>query len=541
MQNAKFNRKVLDSGKTLYRICKETGIPYTTLSELATGKKAINNIAAETVYKLCVYFVCDVKDILNDVNCGNNVSGNYRGYRYLWKNEDSGPSLYISKGDVIVETKTYEQIYAKRPIQIMISYAELLINDCIQREEEEVLVKEYILMHKDDNCGVLIIDEETGRFVDYKDLNAGISPFLGNADAKKIKRWWELRAVSANRDTIRALINSFDITTNEDYLAKNLALSVTDAYWIKPFDIDIKYEDINFYKFQKYNNGKVSYHNDTSYSPDASLGGQMEKYWDLSGSVPVLVKQAYKSFGQQAVNEKLATIIHNQQNPDVTYTQYDIKRMEDGSVYSMCEAFTNQNIEYISAYEVMESEKTPNDINDYESYIRLCVKNGLDDEAVRRFMDYQTLTDFVISNTDEHLMNFGVLRDSDTLSLIGTAPIFDSGNSMFYDDLKAKAFTREELLQRKVTSFYKSEEKILKNVKFKNIVTFDLLPSPHEVAEFYKENGIPENRAELIAENYGNKLILLHEFQHGKEISMYHESKNPVQYQYDDWYKENLC
>ncbi|MBO7357583.1 MAG: helix-turn-helix transcriptional regulator [Lachnospiraceae bacterium] len=135
MQNAKFNRKVLDSGKTLYRICKETGIPYTTLSELATGKKAINTIAAETVYKLCVYFVCDVKDILNDVNCGNNVSGNYRGYRYLWKNEDSGPSLYISKGDVIVETKTYEQIYAKRPFQIMVACAELQIDEHIRKEK----------------------------------------------------------------------------------------------------------------------------------------------------------------------------------------------------------------------------------------------------------------------------------------------------------------------------------------------------------------------------------------------------------------------
>lgn len=35
------------------------------------------------------------------------------------------------------------------------------------------------------------------------------------------------------------------------------------------------------------------------------------------------------------------------------------------------------------------------------------------------------LTDFVISNTDEHLLNFGVLRDADTMKLIGPAPIFD--------------------------------------------------------------------------------------------------------------------
>lgn len=30
-----------------------------------------------------------------------------------------------------------------------------------------------------------------------------------------------------------------------------------------------------------YNEGKIPYHNATSYDYNASLGGQMEKYWDL--------------------------------------------------------------------------------------------------------------------------------------------------------------------------------------------------------------------------------------------------------------------
>ena len=37
------------------------------------------------------------------------------------------------------------------------------------------------------------------------------------------------------------------------------------------------------------------------------------------------------------------------------------------------------------------------------------------------------MTDFVLTNTDWHLNNFGVLRDSKTLKFIGIAPIFDSG------------------------------------------------------------------------------------------------------------------
>ena len=78
---------------------------------------------------------------------------------------------------------------------------------------------------------------------------------------------------------------------------------------------------------------------------------------------------------------------------------------------------------------------------------------------IQSFMDYQTLTDFVISNTDEHLQNFGILRDTESRKLIGPAPIFDSGNSMFYADDRKIPYTRAGILGRKITSFYQSEEK----------------------------------------------------------------------------------
>lgn len=52
----------------------------------------------------------------------------------------------------------------------------------------------------------------------------------------------------------------------------------------------------------------------------------------------------------------------------------------------------------------------------YEAYISL-------------FLEYQILT-----NTDRHLNNFGVLRDTHTLKFIGMALIFDSGNSIFWQN-----------------------------------------------------------------------------------------------------------
>ena len=138
-------------------------------------------------------------------------------------------------------------------------------------------------------------------------------------------------------------------------------------------------------------------------------------------------------------------------------------------------------------------------------------------------MDYQTMTDFIISNTDEHLLNFGVLRDSNTMKLIGPAPIFDSGNSMFYKEERILPYSKVELLSYPINSFYKTEEKMLANVRNRNIVKFDLLPDPAEIKSLYEQFGLPEKKADFISKNYEKKLELVHEFQLGKTISLYHE------------------
>lgn len=47
------------------------------------------------------------------------------------------------------------------------------------------------------------------------------------------------------------------------------------------------YDEVKLSNFALYHEGKLPYHNATSYDPNASLGGQMEKYWDLGQDVPM--------------------------------------------------------------------------------------------------------------------------------------------------------------------------------------------------------------------------------------------------------------
>ena len=396
----------------------------------------------------------------------------------------------------------------------------------------------YILMHKNDKCGTILFDENIGRITEYHDDRNGLSPFLGNCDIKKIQKWWEMRAVPASRATMQQVINNANCLNTEVYLAKNLGLSMTDTYWIKPSGIDLSFDNIKFANLAAYSHGKIPYHNATSYDPNASLGGQMEKYWDLMHKTPILVKESYKYYGQQSINEVFASIIHDRQHSGVDFVKYTAEMTEDRGVQCKCPAFTSENIELLSAYEIVESRKIQNSQALYDEYINICVENGIDSEQIQEFMDYQTMTDFLITNTDEHLLNFGVLRDPNTMNLIGPAPIFDSGNSMFYSDGRKTPYTRAGILDIPITSFYKREEKLLGKVKNKNVVDLNSIPSADEVKELYANAGIPEEKADIISKNYDTKAKMLSEFQRGKTISLYKEKQAEKNSKYNTIVKE---
>ena len=81
----------------------------------------------------------------------------------------------------------------------------------------------YFLKHKDVACGELVYDETTGRIVSYNDNHSGYSPFLGNADFSKMKRWWEMRAIPASRMVLQRILPDAGCMNTGSYLAKNLA------------------------------------------------------------------------------------------------------------------------------------------------------------------------------------------------------------------------------------------------------------------------------------------------------------------------------
>lgn len=381
----------------------------------------------------------------------------------------------------------------------------------------------YILKHKDDDCAYIAIDKADSKISRVRFTEPALCPVPGTTDPGRIKKWWAMRAVPGTGQFVRKMLAQSGCYTSQEYLERNLGLSMTDCYWICPKGSSLKWNDVKFYgKIDT----KIPYHSPNSYDPNASLSGMMDKYWDMSSEIVSLVKIAESSHGQQAVNEAFASLVHERQDSGIPYVQYICKNKDgDESKLSICPSFTSEDVELISAYDVIESGQKHNDESMYEYFIRRCTEFGLDEVNTRKMMDYQTLTDFAILNTDKHLLNFGILRNSHTLTGISMSPIFDSGNSMtFKTDIDYNNI-RESILKIPITAIYKKYEDMLKCVSNKTVVSPDSLPSAKEAYDFYAENGISEDNAQKISRTYEVSTQMLTEFCKGKQISLYHEKQ----------------
>lgn len=145
--NRNFLRHMEACGKTAYQISKETGIPYTTISELANGKIDINKCAADTVFRFTLYFRCSMDEILNQVPLLANVSGIYRGIKYQWKpDRDHSVELHIwDQGEEkILDKGGYSQT---RFYEVYSDMTELVIDRYIEEKEAEELLNEPVFLN----------------------------------------------------------------------------------------------------------------------------------------------------------------------------------------------------------------------------------------------------------------------------------------------------------------------------------------------------------------------------------------------------------
>ena len=138
------------------------------------------------------------------------------------------------------------------------------------------------------------------------------------------------------------------------------------------------------------------------------------------------------------------------------------------------------------------------------------------EEEFDRFISYQIMTDYLMTNTDRHMNNIAIMRDPDTLQILGFAPIYDSGNSMFYN-LPYDKLSTVRLSEIKTHSFLEKEVRLLQYVQDRHLVDADKAAAQN--FDVYKKD-ISERhpRIPLLEELYERKLNSLKAFQNGRDL-----------------------
>ena len=78
-------------------------------------------------------------------------------------------------------------------------------------------------------------------------IDNAVSPLHNPDDFNWLKKWWKRRAVPISQGNIKEMLESKGLLGSEEYLLKNLGLSLTDYYWICPVDSDLRWEDVNLF------------------------------------------------------------------------------------------------------------------------------------------------------------------------------------------------------------------------------------------------------------------------------------------------------
>jgi len=285
----------------------------------------------------------------------------------------------------------------------------------------------------------------------------------------EINNWFRNRGIPSWRKDLEKLLQSLNVSTTEELLDKAYALSLSDQYWIKEENSQIAWKDINFFendfKYKAYLNVSLSgsvtskLNQAELMSPNNTTDGMLQKGWIIENDKRILVKGIYQSSREEPINEWLASEICKRLG--FYYCEYVID-IVNNKIVSKCEDFVTSDEEIISAYDVFNSEKKSNNINDLEHYISILEKKGI--KNARENIEDMFILDFLIMNFDRHLKNFGIIRNVNTLEWVRTTPIFDNGESMQCDKL-----TNEMNFYNGYGKFFnninKKYEDILKQVK----------------------------------------------------------------------------
>lgn len=378
---------------------------------------------------------------------------------------------------------------------------------------------EFFLMWEDEIVTVCDMTED-GRMISWSRnfKSPELAPLEQRISENHILKWWENRRVPIGQGHVKAMLVRKGLADTHDYLLKNLGLSMTDHYWMKPVDSDLKWENVNLFEndFRQETLIPGEDESGSGFSPNSSLKGELEKSWVVKNGERVLIKGNHGDSSMESINEVIATSFHRTQKYR-NHTSYKLIRIKGKPYkYGCCsKAFTGIDKEFVSAYAVITSERKPAGSSKFEHLINVAGEHGIDKDEFRHDLEYQILSDYLLSNTDRHMENLGVLRDAKTKRFLKMAPIFDTGRA--FSSGSVTPYTEEEIENIEVNSFNTKERELLDLVRDYSALDMRRLMEPERIEHLYKKDPvISQSSIDNIIRLYKRKQELLKEYIEGR-------------------------
>lgn len=274
-----------------------------------------------------------------------------------------------------------------------------------------------------------------GDVIDGSRAPLGTVSRTGRGKPAGLKNWWDHRSIPGSRAGMDAKLRALGIHDPSQVPFRNLGLSLSDQYWIRPKGQNLHWEDINYFQ-----NSFGAPEKDWDEwlaevglsSPDNTSEGVLPKRWLCRGNKRILLKGHIPWTDQQVYNEVVATALHKRLLSKGEYVPYEALSMEGLGMVSACPCFLTDEEEYVPMSLVLEAERRRQGETPYDRVMRACTNLGIQSKAAERALSQMILCDSILANTDRHLRNFGLIRNIHNLTW-RFAPLFDTGNSLWYD------------------------------------------------------------------------------------------------------------
>lgn len=245
----------------------------------------------------------------------------------------------------------------------------------------------------------------------------------------KFLNWLRQRNIPKNREFVNEILQSLNLQKDEliGLIEVGKSLSLNDTFWVVREDFEGKFKDYNLYENDFNKSVALVAYTGHGFSdsigtlPELTTGGSLRKAWRNTDEGICLYKGERKGFfniGNEPFYEFFASQVADAM--ELNHINYDLKKWE-GELASTCKLFTDINTGYLPIYNLVDKNKGLKDIVD--------TYKNIGDDAYQQFCSMMVF-DAVIYNLDRHLVNFGVLFDTNTNKIKDIAPIFDNGISL---------------------------------------------------------------------------------------------------------------